>query len=77
MSTTILISSSYAVAVYEATRRSRLPVTSDVTKLVKIRIRRMRILTLKIRRMLMRIDTFNLSVSDGRYRLMHWLRSVK
>ena len=35
---------------------------SDVTKLVKICIRRMRILTFKIRRMRMRIDAFILSV---------------
>ena len=35
---------------------------SDVTKLVKIGIRRMRILTFKIRRMRMRIESFIISV---------------
>jgi len=42
--------------------RARLHYTSDVTKLVKIRIRRMRILTLKIcrMRMQMQIVTFTL-----------------
>jgi len=36
--------------------------TSDVTKLVKIRIQRMKILTFKIRRIRMRIEAFILSV---------------
>jgi len=37
---------------------------SDATKLVKIRIHRIRILTLKIRRMQMRIEAFILSVQS-------------
>jgi len=36
--------------------------TSDVTKLIKIRIRRIQIFTFKIRRMRMQIEAFILSV---------------
>jgi len=53
----------------------------DVTKLVKIRIRRMRILTFKIRRMRMqmrmqmRIVAFVLQVRS--WNVVHWFRSIK
>ena len=46
---------------------------SDVTKLVKIRIYRMRILTFEIRRMRLRIEAFYFISRN----VIHWFKSVK